>query len=151
MCLGQFRTECIFQTAGHTGGKYDFVERVTITIEQLHRLATESQNLVALAGLHEPRQRLGMKTVGDDCQFVHGSLQSVNAEEALGPKHDQPITRRVPEHGILGKRMKRGKQFVNFRCAVVLLQRGLQHLHQIPESNRVLLILRMAPVRWLVE
>ena len=88
-----------------------------------------------------------MKRIGHDGQFRHRSRQRENAEETGRAENSQPIERVIPEIAIARQLLEWLEASSGFLRRIFLFERLLEFLDQIPETNRVLLIARMMPMR----
>jgi hypothetical protein len=92
-----------------------------------------------------------MKTVRHYNEFGYGPLEFVDPEHAFRSQHRQPVKGVVPEVAVASQSQERFQQWPDLVLGELLQERLLQRLHKVTESDRILLIVRMVPMRRLVE
>jgi hypothetical protein len=82
-------------------------------------------------------------------RLVDGARGPEHAEQPWGRQHGQAVEGVIPERRVRGQRPERGEQC--FRAGISPAQRFLDGAHGILEPDRILLIVRVVPMRPLVQ
>ena len=92
-----------------------------------------------------------MEALCHNNQLGDRPLESVRAEHTRRAEHGQSVTSVLPEVVIVGQRLERREERLDVTRRVRLPQRLLQRLHEVAKPDRVLLVVRMMPMRRLIE
>ncbi len=149
--LAGFVSRDVGDGAGNSRGRFDLVQRVAIALEQTHRVSVQPENLVAIGRLQDAQQRLDVEAVGHDRQLGNRPLQPVDFEQVGRGQHGEPVERVVPEIAVTGQGVEWCRQRPDVPRRITMVQRRLQRLDEVTKADRILLVVRMLPMRRLVE
>src|SRR5690606_14424333 len=108
--------------SGYIADQPEFLEAVPVAFEQSGALPVDSEDLVAVGGLDDAHQRLGMEAVGYYRERSDRALQAVGPEQVVRAQYRQAFGRVVPELRILGECLERGQQGSHIAPGIALQQ-----------------------------
>jgi hypothetical protein len=149
--LGQFLSQRRGNRARHTLGQFDLVQSVAVALKELDLMLAEPEHLVAVGRLQYLQQRFGVKAIGHDHQFGDWPLKSVDSKEPLCAQHGQPVKSVTPKVAVVHQAPERLQERLDLWRRVTPQQRCLQLLDEVPEPDRILLVVWMVAMGRLVE
>lgn len=147
----QLVAESLRDGSRDVGCELDLIERMSVSLQKSDSIEAEREHLKSVHRLKESPQGLGVKAVGHHRQLTDPLRNPDRTKEPRCPQNDQAIERVVPELGVAPERFEGLEQHACLGGRIVLTQRGVELLHEIPEPDGVLLVLGMPAMGRLVQ
>jgi hypothetical protein len=121
----------------------DFVEFVSIALEQPRLTAVDTENLISVGRLQDPQKGLGVEAIRDDDAFGNRALKTIESEKTRARQDRKSAEDVIPEVIIVSQRVEGRQERSNVAHFILVQKRGADLSYEITKSNGVLQFFRI--------